>query len=198
MLIKHILYVSLICLVAGCTQSPLKPKPFDPNYWQHHQTTIYQIKQWSLTARVAIRANQSNWSGGVHWQQNETEYQVRFIGPLGQGRYLLTGNGKSVTLSMGDKHEQANTMNELIHRHIGWDLDLDSLGYWLRGVSNPNKAISAYSLNNQNYLATIDQSGFTVSIPSYQAVNGLMLPKKLLIKNDQINLRIVIKSWKFG
>ena len=51
-------------------------------------------------------------------------------------------------------------------------------------------------LDEKGRLTNMRQSGFNVSVSRYIDQNGISLPKRLSIKSDDVQLKLVIKKWK--
>ena len=133
----------------------------------------------------------------MHWDQFNTDYELRFISSLGQGTYLLKGTKDGVVMKTPkNKVFTSDTSENLIREKIGWDINLTGLKYWVRGVPEPNVKYSQLLLDEKGRLKDMKQSGFFISVMRYTDEENISLPEKLFIRNNNIQLRLVIQKWE--
>ena len=144
-----------------------------------------------------MRLEKHAWSATLQWHQQQQEYFLRLIAPLGQGTYEITGNNDAVFLRTA-KNEvlKANNPESLMEGTFGWSVPLTGLIYWLRGLPEPGTKAEVFSLDEQGRITDLSQSGWRVTYSSYNNTGGLELPDKISLENDKLKVRLVIKHWK--
>lgn len=185
-----------VSLLSACAQSPRIDSSLKTQLWLAHQIAVSAIQSWNIKGRIAVKNDKNSGTVTLLWNQFLSNYELRFIAPLGQGAYILTGSPGDVAMK-GPKnlHVIAETPEQILREGLGWDIHLDGLKYWVRGLPEPDIKYSALLLDDKGRLTNLDQSGFNVSVSRYTEQNGASLPEKLTIKDDNIKLKVIIQDW---
>lgn len=160
---------------------------------QHYQQQLAQLTHWTLEGKIAVRhANKSD-TAALQWQQVDEHFDIFISGPLGAGATRITGTPKALTLQ---NSEQVSTTtddpNHLIEKHLGWELPLENLPQWITGRNDSNTA----RFNTDKTLARFEERGWQVEYPRYQTVGQWLLPEKIVLKHEDMQVAIFIKEWK--
>lgn len=182
----------------GCTAAPLRDAELIASLWQQHRAQVWRIESWRLHGRLSLATPDGSWTAGLRWQQEGERFRMRFTAPLGQGSYELTGGEREVTLrAAADRVYRAASAEMLLDQHLGWQVSLDGLRYWVRGLPDPRASSRAMRWDDAGRLVDMEQHGFRVSILRYQSQAGrAALPTKLFIHSDAVKLRLVIQRWE--
>ena len=194
---KIILFFAILLLISACSSIPEIDTDLQLRQWQRHQALINKIESWNIKGRAAIQNENNSATFFFHWDQFNTDYELRFISSLGQGTYLLKGTKDGVVMKTPkNKVFTSDTSENLIREKIGWDINLTGLKYWVRGVPEPNVKYSQLLLDEKGRLKDMKQSGFFISVMRYTDEENISLPEKLFIRNNNIQLRLVIQKWE--
>ncbi len=175
----------LLLLLSGCAQLP----PLPP-------TPASQLDSWRLTGRIAILTGHDSWIAKIYWRQQGTAYQIRLNAPTGQGALLLNGNNNGVMMRTADhKTFEAPDPDALILKVLKLEIPLSHLQAWIRGFPDPNSAPESYTLNEAGQLQHLRQANWRIKYGSYIKVQGVYLPKKIVIENTRFKLKIAISHW---
>jgi outer membrane biogenesis lipoprotein LolB len=64
------------------------------------------------------------------------------------------------------------------------------------GVQSDNKGFSGgLTWQHEGYLITLKQDGWDIKYENYSEQNGRLLPRKILLKNEKIHLKLLIEHW---
>ena len=164
--------------------------------WQRHREALGALEAWQIKGRVALENERASGTLSLYWQQRGPVYELRLIAPLGQGTYRFEGAPGAVSL-WGPKglYLSAPTARQLMARGLGWDVDLDGLKYWARGLPAPGLAYRDLRLDQKGRLRGLRQAGLELHIDRYTEAHGLSLPQKLLLRHDALRLKLVIHDW---
>jgi len=185
-------------LLSACAQSPKVETGLKTQLWLTHQLAVGAIQSWDIKGRVAVKNDKNSGTVTLLWNQFLSNYELRFIAPLGQGTYVLTGTASRVAMKgPNDLDVVADTPEQILKQGLGWDIHLDGLRYWVRGLPEPDIKYSALLLDEKGRLTNMEQSGFNINVSRYTEQEGLSLPEKLTIKSDKIKLKLIIQRWKF-
>jgi outer membrane lipoprotein LolB len=197
--VKNRFVILLATILAGCAEFSLitSPQQADSSVWEQRQATLASIEHWTITGRLAIQSGGEGWSATIHWNQNNENYTMRLISPLGQGTYQLYGDKQFVSLLTADnKIYQADNPEILLQQNLGWSVPINGLQYWVKGVPEPGINLENLVIDDDGRMTDLQQSGWRISITRYSDFDGTQLPSKLFMQNDHLQLRLVIQDWK--
>ncbi|MFZ0257933.1 MAG: lipoprotein insertase outer membrane protein LolB [Gammaproteobacteria bacterium] len=184
-------------LVAGCAalREPA-PVAMPEQAWRQRVQQLLRLDSWSLTGRIALRADEQAWHASVHWIQRGDHYRIRIRGPLGVGAMELSGGPEGVVLRTSKEERFAADAPEKLLREIaGWSMPVSGLRYWLLGVSDQDAAIDGMQLDGGGRLESLRQGGWAIEYLGYDQVEGVQLPAKLYLQSSKISARIAINNW---
>ncbi len=195
---RRILTLSLLALVmviggTGCSMwQPQAPLP--PTLKKQQQ-----LKQWQVSGKVGIRTAEDAGSAYLKWDQNNNEYHIRLHGPLGQGALDITGGPQKVTARSHKLGEvSAPTPEQLFFEHFGWWMPLSKLTAWIRGLpAQPLPRKRSLELDEQGLIRQFRQSGWQIQYPDYQNVEGITLPRKIILQRRKMTIKLILKEWQF-
>ena len=198
---KHILLsLILLTLLSACaTKVPLAtPTVQNHQSWTERQSTLNQLTHWHNEGALAIQTAKSNQTMQFDWQlQDENHYSLRFIGPVGTGYGTLkTTPTEIVYFAPQDKVYSDKNAEALLTKVTGWQLPVNDLYYWARGLPAPGSAANLQFDDSHSHITELQQDGFDVVFQRYSGVGQVDLPSKLLIQNAVVKVKIVITRWQ--
>jgi len=139
------------------------------------------LESFAANGRISLRQGERSDHLQFDWQHAPGRDVVLFSSPLGQGLAELGRDGAGAWLVMpGEPERRAADLPALAQRLFGAPLPLDVLADWLRG------ARPALSGNVDGWRIEVSETA-----PSGQH----RLPRRLDVRRDDIELRIVIDGW---
>lgn len=185
-----------VLLLAGCATTPV-PDVVTASHTDFPAASMLPAN-WQLQGRISLTQGESGWHAGVDWDEQVDGFQLRVSGPLGQGGFLLTGDGAGVLLrDAGQQVFTAPNADTLLAEVTGWQLPVEGLRYWVRGIPDPGSSFKAV-MGADGRLAQLSQSGWTIRYTRYQPVGELFWPARLGLVRDDVSVRLVIDRWGFG
>lgn len=203
----RICFALLLLLLVGCTSTPkhaptliqpsAKAAPQLEQQWQQHQQQVSSIRNWQATGRLAVSQGHKGNNASFVWDQFGDSYKIKLFGPFGSGSVYIIGSPHSVQVKEANgKTTTAQSPELLLKKIAGWNVPLSGLHYWLRGLPTPQGQAATPQLNQNGYLRTIQQQGWTVNVDSYHADSFVPLPNKLHLQNKDLKIKMVVTSWK--
>lgn len=172
----------------------LKAGIADPAAWQAHKKQLERLTQWALQGRVAS-GQLLGWTGNLNWRQDGNHFIVRLSGPLGAGGFSARGTLDKVHVRTEKGRFTTHQPDAVAARILGFAFPLSALRYWARGLPAPG-GIDRISANTQGLLQSLRQNGWHVAFLAYTKVReGLKLPKRIVLDNDEHRLRLVVDRW---
>lgn len=197
-----LLSLMLLMLLAACTtQTPMStPTVQNQQTWEKRQESLAQLTQWQAEGALSIQTAKGTDTAQFEWQlQGQNDYSLRFMGPVGTGYGTLkTSPAQSVYLAPKGKVYTDRDAQALLTQVTGWQLPVDNLYYWARGLASPATTADLQFDANHSHLLGLQQDGFSVTFQNYSGVGTLDLPSRLLIQNDAVKVKIVITHWQLN
>lgn len=188
--------LALTLALLGCTTAPTRPPAADPErVWQERRAALAELDRWRLTGRIAIQTEGEGWHATLHWRQQQSRYDIRLIGPLGQGSVRLTGSPGRVVLRTEDGVSEAADPDWLLRRNLGWRVPVAALRYWVLGLPAPGPAADR-TLDPYGRLARLEQADWTIEFQEYERRNGYELPSRIAVRNHRARVRLVVGRWQ--
>ena len=197
---RRFVFLSIL-LLSGCeflpvTEAPVSGVVVDPQVaWANHQSKLDNLEAWTLDGRISIRQEEEAWHASLRWQQIDSVYHINLFGPFGQGAAQLDGSPQSVILQHDGQTVQSDDAELLLRQRLGLQVPVNGLRYWAIGLVAPGSEYTQ-ELSPDGRLAVLQQNGWRVRYRSYEAVKGFMLPGKIFLDHDGLDVRLVIDQWQ--
>lgn len=197
-LARNFLSFSLAILVTACVSAPITKPATDSATSalnQAHLQQIAKIQSFALQGRIGVQTNGKGFSGGLHWQHNASNDDIALYSPLGGQVANIKKTSEQITLEDANGNSiSANDAETLTQTALGWQLPLTGLADWSLGRPS-NSSIQHSTWDAQGFLTTLDQDGWKIEYQNYSEQNGYFLPSKILLKSDQVNLKLLVETW---
>ena len=185
-----LLLSSLLIVVAACSQHVSVIRS-DKSYY-------FPVDQWRIKGKLGVRTDTDSGSVAIDWRQHRDHYRIRVNGPLGQGGAWVEGDRQFITLQQpGRQPVVSTTPEQLLKETLGWFLPINDLRYWVQGVPNSNKMISEPAYDKQGMLVAFEQADWSVSLSRYKPVEKWLLPHKIRLNKNDVQLTLAIREWQF-
>lgn len=149
-----------------------------------------------LEGRVAVKAGEESFSGGLVWQRDSTSEELLLRTPLGQGVAELRGDSSGMELKDAEgRLYYAADVDALVRRALGLELPLRGLAWWVVGLPRPEVTYRAIP-DADGHLAELAQDGWQIQFSRYAAHSGRQLPGKLVAqRGENMEVRVVVDAW---
>ncbi len=176
--------------LGGCASSAKRDiTPADPA----------SIDRFELSGRVSVKVKAQNkgYPGKIRWQHEGTKEDLWIYTPLGNlvARLEQDENTAAITTAQGEEY-RAGTLSFLARDVLGYDLPIDALQYWVRGLEWPKGRTNSLVKDGKGRLTMLAQDQWEVSYQAWSDGNGL--PSKMIVENEEMKLSLVIDQWQFG
>lgn len=182
-------------LATGCATLPEAGGAGD---WPVRRATLQSLGRWTLDGRMAVAAGSEGFSGGLSWRQDGAQAVIELRAPMGGGAIAINVAGEAISVTDRDGTTLAGEdAQRLVARHIGTTLPVAELRYWLVGAPAPGSP-HRESLDANQRLASLEQSGWRIGYAAYRGVGELALPSRMEITTEGLRLRILVAAWRLG
>lgn len=195
-------------LLAGCASLPEPAPDRSPEelYASRHAGLV-SLTAWELRGRVALRAPGEGWQAGLRWVHREGAQSFDLTGPFGGGSLRLSEDDGGARLTdSAQRVYYAADATALLAQTTGWQVPLDGLDHWVRGLPVPD-APAHRELDARGRLKRLVQRGWNIEYLAYREFAGRELPSRLYIsrelprdpalgpENARLEVRLAIQSW---
>ncbi len=199
------LSLALAALLQACTTIQLEPLPEGmtdqpPRGWADRTRQLSRLDQWELSGKLAVRQPTDSGTALInHWIQDGEAYDLALSSSfLGMGSTSLKGvpGFIELTLPNGDTY-RSNEPEELVEAATGWQLPIDHLVWWIRGLPAPGGDFRLL-FDEQDQLAIIRQAGWEIRYDRWQDfLTGYPeLPARITALKGEKRVRMVIGQWR--
>lgn len=190
--------MNLVVLLSACASGPKMIEPLDVNAtWGRRQVMLLGLQSWKMDGRIAVRLENEGWQAGMRWSQQDNHYEMDMFDPLGRKVARLRGGPQGVNLktSRGESAQAADA-EALMRKLLGYSLPVSGLRYWVLGIPDPKRHTLGMALDKFGRLKSLRQSGWDISYQRYNNSDSLDLPKKIVLINQELEIKVVISSWQ--
>ena len=83
---KNILFLPVILLINACSSLPEIDSQLQSRQWINHQVLVSDLRSWNIKGRAAIQNKYNSGTFVLHWNQHNTDFELRFISSFRQGK----------------------------------------------------------------------------------------------------------------
>lgn len=194
--IRLLTLLLLVTLLAGC--AGLAEREPSSAGWKVHREQLSALQQWTVHGKLAVRTNDTSESASIVWQQDDQHTQLQLSGPLGMGATTIDSNGQRLDIRQGDEHTALDISTpDAILLNTGWDLPLNALTHWLKGLPAPDTKIQRIEVNTQTeLLQSLQQDHWEIDFQKYGQFQGYILPTRVQIQRGATRVKLVISRWQ--
>jgi len=193
--IRRIILLTLLTFMSGCELFHSPPPPItQPVKWVEHVKALTLMGEWHIKGKVGIKQGKEGGSAHLDWIQSHDSFHITLSGPLGQGATIISGNKSGAKLENSDGTYIAETPEQLLYVHTGWNLPISNLLYWIKGLPEPRME-KAVKFNNIGLIENLSQGGWDLQFERYQNALGEPLPHKIKIYSDDLKVTVLVKQW---
>src|SRR5690554_873255 len=201
------LLLAFLLSLTACTTIQLEPLPEGmtdqpPADWSARTATLTRFDHWLLSGKLAVKQPSDSGTAVINkWLQQGERYDLALSSSfLGMGSTQLKGVPGFIQLTMADGETyQSSDPETLVTATTGWQLPIDNLAWWIRGLPAPDGDFRLL-FDEQNRLAILKQNGWEIRYDRWHPfVDNLPeLPARVTALKQDKRVRVVISSWQRG
>ena len=187
-------------LLSACTtaQPVVMDQPGRERLYESKSDQLDGYSDWSLVGRLAVSNSADGGSGHFSWKNIDADSQMDFHGALGRGAWRLLANAQGAELKLADGTvHKADSIDQLVHLQVGWEIPVDSLSWWVRGMAAPGD-YEERQIDAEGNLSELLQGGWAIEYGRYRSFEGMSLPVKLTARQADWKVKLAIRDWKLG
>ena len=185
-------------LLTACA-APVERPPESVD-WSAHSTQLTRLANWTTSGKLALRSEQRSESAQLVWRQQNGVSHLNLSGPMGLNATEVRSDGERIDVVQGDEvHSFDISSPEAMERNTGWELPVQSLPYWLKGLPSPHLEVQSLELDPQRgLLRDLRQNDWRVHYQEYGNFGPYTLPTRLRIERGDTAVKILLREWQAG
>ena len=162
--------------------------------------TLEELQVWTAKGKASLRNNNAAESVSLIWDQNQNEANIVLSGPLGAGATQIYSDGEILTINRNGSQDTIDISSpEAIVSNTGWDLPLQALPYWLKGLPAPELKVQGSRRDaTSGSLTALRQEGWSLELTRYTQLGSLRLPNRIRLEKADTKILVVIRHWELG
>jgi outer membrane lipoprotein LolB len=161
--------------------------------WQARRARLSQVDRFNLEARVSS-GGVFGVRGNLSWKQLPDSFDMGVAGPFGIGAANISGRGAEIEIKTAKGSFKTSDPERDLRQRLGWAFPVAHLRWWVLGVPAPGTD-PAMEVDDEGRLVTLEQDDWKLEYDEYQDAGGLQLPRKFVVANDEVKIKVVIDTW---
>lgn len=186
--------IVLFVLVAGCAAPRLRPDAATLMVHEQRERAIAAQPAWGLNGRLAVAGPDEGGSGSLTWTQDGANYRFSLNAPVTGKTWILSGDAQRAQLEgLRAQPVLGADAATLLERELGWQVPVDELAAWVRGVRAPGRADLLFRADGLP--AELVQAGWKVQYLDYDLSQEPPLPRRIFASRGEYKVRLVVQRW---
>ncbi|KPQ24167.1 MAG: outer membrane lipoprotein LolB [Halomonas sp. HL-48] len=194
--VSRLMACAALVFLAGCaSQAPQDDSGRQSGDWDDQKSEVEAFDSWTLVGKAGLRTSEENTSANLDWRQHPHYFRMLISGPFGGGRNVLEGREGRFSLSNSEGRFEAESPEALMEEQLGWALPVSAMSDWVRGLpgDHDNYQLETDELGFPSHLA---QDGWEIDYHDWERVEGMWLPRRLVMNYDDIRITLVVNDWR--
>jgi outer membrane lipoprotein LolB len=187
----------LLLALSACTGTPPRPQSESAleAAYARRAVDISAWSSWGFDGRLSMDDGEDGGSGSLRWRTDGPDSRLDFRGALGRGAWRLSiAPGRAVLEKADGSRTEARSVDDLIRLETGWEVPVDALAYWARGLRAPGE-VAKIEFDQDGRIVRLEQSGWSIRFERYRDAVGTELPGKIEAVRGQLRLKLVPARW---
>jgi outer membrane lipoprotein LolB len=191
---RNCLVVVLTTMLLSCSTLPVEEQQkLIAARWQAHLLSLQNLDSWRANGRIAVSTADDGGNAHLIWTQRPDGFVLRLSAAFGRGTLQISqeSSGARLVAPSGRIFHGANA-DLLLYQYLGWYIPVEKLRYWMTGRPG---STDNYTLDSQGLLKSDQLDGWTVEFQEYGDDFYPVVPSRIRLHRDDINIRVVIDGW---
>ncbi|GAB3731525.1 lipoprotein insertase outer membrane protein LolB [Luteimonas pelagia] len=202
--------VALVLLLSACAGRPVREAPpVAPGEAEARQAAreagLRADGDWSLAGRVALTNGERGGSGRLDWRQAGDTAEVALSAPVTRQSWRLRdGPSGAVIEGLEGGPRQGPDAGRLLLESTGWDIPVEALPSWLRGVRAEGEP-ARMEFGADGRLAVLEQAGWRITFDRWGlpegapgGTDGPAMPHRIEATRGAARVRLLVDAWGDG
>ncbi|MBB6544137.1 lipoprotein insertase outer membrane protein LolB [Thalassotalea piscium] len=200
--VKSTILLLLLLLVVSCSTKPTFDHQSLPTNYSPENRLLFltAIKNWQISGKIAFIEGKEKKSATLFWQNNPKSQseQLNLTTYLGINVLDVSFNGDIYTIRVEDKIYRHSDIDYILQSLSGYYLPSQALKQWIKALPFNSDDDIVYHKDTQlpvSINSYYDNKVWKILYSEYTRVNGIPLPKRLTIKQNNLTIKLIINQW---
>jgi outer membrane lipoprotein LolB len=117
---------------------------------------------------------------------------------LGAAAWRLLADADGAELEFADgRRYRADSIDELVRAQVGWQLPVEALAWWVRGLAAPGR-LQQRVLDEEGRLSLLQQEGWLIEFGRYAVVGGETMPARMTARQQDRTVKLAVRKWELS
>ena len=194
------LLISLTWFLQSCTTLPPQGTDRSERLRLHglKSDRLREQVSWNLSGKLAISNDADGGSGKLQWRESPDYTRMDFHGTLGRGAWRLEADGVGARLELADGSAyRDSTVDRLVQQQVGWEIPVESLSWWVRGMAAPGDSEELW-FDERGNLTRLNQDGWAIEFGTYRTFGEFEMPVRLTAQQADWKVKLVVRRWELA
>ena len=185
-------------LLSACSTMPPSAvdDPVRTSLYEARVEHLAGYQHWNLAGRLAVSNSEDGGSGTFNWNKKSGDSEMNFHGALGRGAWRLLADSAGAELELADGTiHRADTVDQLVQAQLGWEIPIERLSWWVRGLVAPGD-YQERVIDEAGNLTELLQGGWKIEYGRYRSVEGVNLPVKFTARQADWKVKLAVRNWE--
>lgn len=151
--------------------------------------------KWQLAGRLGVSNAKDAGSGSLEWKQDGDAFRFSVHAPVTGKTWVLAGDAHRVVLEgLREAPVEGDDAAALLDRELGWHVPVAQLTDWVRAARA--KGDAKIEFRDDGLPAVIQQDGWKIEYPDYDASRQPPLPRKVFASRGDYRVRLSVSEWR--
>lgn len=197
-MVIQVLFILLTFFLTGCVsvRPPAQAGTVTRQPFAVRVNRLEKLNRWQINGAAAVTHRHNAQSANYRWRQTEQTYQIQLAGALNLGATTISGGVSGVTVTQANGQRwRGRDVNALITEQLGWQLPVEQLVYWVRGIPAPT-VYRQLTTDAQGHLQSLQQLGWSINWSRYTSVGSYDLPRWIVLQRPNWKIKLLIRQWQ--
>jgi outer membrane lipoprotein LolB len=186
---------ALVLALAACAAPRIKPDADLLARQSAREHALSMQSDWQLAGRLGVSDGRDGGSGSLEWRQDGGAFRFSVHAPVTGKTWVLSGDAHHVVLEgLRERPVEGSDAAALLERELGWHVPVAELTDWVRAARAQGDA--RIEFRGDGLPAVIEQDGWTIEYPDYDAAHTPPLPRKVFASRGAYRVRLSVSRWQ--
>ena len=151
------------------------------------------VKRWRLLGRLSVRSAYESSLTKLEWRHEPLLDDLTLSTSIG-GVVAKLGYSVDGIFLVTSEAQIRRVSEQELQSLLGYSPPLAHLKYWVRGLADPNIAVTMNERQEMGVLA-FQQDGWSVRLERFNKVGEMLLPNKISLSRKNLKIKLVVDEW---
>jgi len=196
--IRNIFIVIALASIGGCVINPATEETGPVLSVEEREAKLKAFTSWRAQGSISVDSKaEGKFHASFAWDVEPQALDIKLFGPLGVQVFHIVEDSSGATLTDRSGQVTGDSAESLLQAALGVAVPLENMKSWAVGLpagASETERDDAGRLHSIK-IAEDEQMQWNVDYKRYTLLDGLDLPKTVLIEGDDVSIKLAFKKW---